>query len=386
MEENHEVVKLWDGKSPSTTRPLRRPNSNAMPNPNETEPFNSSSGENVQNSEPDMSILSKSKLSVDAKEWFPANYSKTPAYPVSSVQKRLQSIRSNADEVQESSQSQGDQNNTVRQNDCDPTIDTMKLKEIVFQLIYDPGQFDRVLGTFLEILQPYSEEVDVCNIVADMLFDSALVQPNFRYNAARLCTFVQENCPLVRSRLHILCEKELAANRERQGLTLFLAELYTQLHFENLYGKSLLSALRNLLSSGEPDDIKCLCHALKLCGHSLDLYDRSSMDDIFSQMQSVRRGLPPNVLSLLEAVIALRGRQWDHGSPVPSSSGHSQNGFTNYNVNDCDVLLTAEESDFYYENCNEYFMGDPDELCDPEPEMDEEIQAAFKEFVRLSKR
>lgn len=90
------------------------------------------------------------------------------------------------------------------------------------------------------------------------------MQPNFRYNAARLCTFVQENCPFVRSRLHLLCEKELAEPREKQGLSLFLAELYTQLHYENLYGKSLLSALRNLLSSGRPDDIKCLCQALKV--------------------------------------------------------------------------------------------------------------------------
>jgi hypothetical protein len=31
-------------------------------------------------------------------------------------------------------------------------------------------------------------------------------------------------------------------------------------------------------------------------------------------------------------------------------------------------------------------VSDPDELCDPEPEMDEEIQAAFKDFVKLSKR
>lgn len=37
---------------------------------------------------------------------------------------------------------------------------------------------------------------------------------------------------------------------------------------------------------------------------------------------------------------------------------------------------------------NEYIFfsdaSDPDELCDPEPEMDEEIQAAFKEFLKYS--
>lgn len=37
-------------------------------------------------------------------------------------------------------------------------------------------------------------------------------------------------------------------------------------------------------------------------------------------------------------------------------------------------------------NC--FFLSDnedPDALCNPEPEMDEEIQAAFEEFVKLSK-
>lgn len=79
------------------------------------------------------------------------------------------------------------------------------------------------------------------------------------------------------------------------------------------------------------------------------------MDDIFAQMQSVRNNLPSNILNLLESVLALRDRQWDHGSPIPSSSSHTQNGFTNnYAIDSSAVLLSAEESEFFYENCNDF--------------------------------
>lgn len=50
-----------------------------------------------------------------------------------------------------------------------------------------------------------------------------------------------------------------------QGLTLFLAELYSQLHYENLYGKCLLDALNHLISTGDDINVKCACQALKVC-------------------------------------------------------------------------------------------------------------------------
>lgn len=91
-----------------------------------------------------------------------------------------------------------------------------------------------------------------------------MTEPNFRYTGARLCCIVQESCPFIKAHLHLLCEKELQGTREIQGFTMFVAELYTQLHYDNLYGKSLISALRNLLAEGGSNNIKCLCQALKV--------------------------------------------------------------------------------------------------------------------------
>lgn len=118
------------------------------------------------------------------------------------------------------------------------------------------------------------------------------------------------------------------------------------------------------------------------------------MDDIFSQLQAVRRNLSDTISNILESVIALRGRGWDQNSSHASSSSQLQNGFTN-NYTQGQYLnshdgFSAEENEYIasVEEFNDLFISDydPDELCDPEPEMDEEIQAAFKEFVQMSKR
>lgn len=112
-------------------------------------------------------------------------------------------------------------------------------------------------------------------------------------------------------------------------------------------------------------------------------------------------------------MVSLRNRDWDQNlAPSSSSNEHLQNGFTsNYNqylYNHGD--FNQEENDDF-RSIEDLFMYvflysckffttklyllkikfyredyDPDDLYDPEPEMDEEIQAAFKEFVKKSKR
>lgn len=87
---------------------------------------------------------------------------------------------------------------------------------------------------------------------------------------------------------------------------------------------------------------------LQLSGHSLDLYDKPTMDNIFSQMHSVRSSLPSNIVNLLDSVVSLRGRNWDHGSSSSSASSQLANG--SVNCDDAAVLLSPEESAFFYEH------------------------------------
>lgn len=83
------------------------------------------------------------------------------------------------------------------------------------------------------------------------------------------------------------------------------------------------------------------------------------MENIFTQMQNVRHTLTPNIRDLLDSVFALRGRQWDQGSPVPSSStSHIQNGYTNPPNVEYPVFypsdLSIEEQDFLASCEDEY--------------------------------
>lgn len=45
-----------------------------------------------------------------------------------------------------------------------------------------------------------------------------------------------------------------------------MAELYTQLHHENIYGNYLIDAYKHLLAIGGNENVKSICQALKV-GH-----------------------------------------------------------------------------------------------------------------------
>lgn len=92
-----------------------------------------------------------------------------------------------------------------------------------------------------------------------------MCEASFRYNAARLCNILQEQCALFRPRLYILCEKGVHNDTNISGLTYFLAELYTQKHVQSMYGICLLDAMKNLIAKQDPDGFKCVCQTLKVC-------------------------------------------------------------------------------------------------------------------------
>lgn len=266
--ENVEQVSLWDGNSEYT--PLRRPNSNSSV---DTKAKHTYEERNItQNSQlPTDSlhqctdtnksknfndILSKSTLRVDAEEWFPSSYSPVGPQLAQPAQNRLQRIKSE---------------NTIITEDFNPEtshdkipFDPVNLDILIQSLIYDPGQFDNLIDNFIAIFAPHLDDLEVAMKTAEAIFGYALQEPSFRYNAARLCSIVDEHYPMFRPQLHMLCEKELNSEDQNQGLTLFLAELYMQLNYETVYGKCVLDSLKKLISSGKPEYIKSACQALKV--------------------------------------------------------------------------------------------------------------------------
>ncbi|KAK9745862.1 hypothetical protein QE152_g6535 [Popillia japonica] len=404
--DNKEQDQLWDDNT--DYKPLRRPNSNSavetkVRHSNQEDKVldssistiesatNNEDISNISNSLNDMVV--NSKLRVEAKEWFPSTYSPTAPQLAQPAQSRLQRIKSG---------------NSITMNEYNPEtsqhrmeFDTVNLDLIIQSLIYDPGQFDNLVDNFIAILEPHFEDLEVAIRTAETIFEFALREPSFRYNAARLCSVLDEHYPLFRPRLHMLCEAELNTDIPNQGFTLFLAELYMQLHYQAVYGRCILDSLKKLVVSDEPDNIKSACQALKLAGYSLESNNSNALDEIFQDLEVVKLHLQQPLFTLVESVITLRKNNWGRSTntAVSTNSSQEQNGVVTSSSDEEFVLygpdgqeMTAEEQEFFYSNFGDdgEYLGDessdPDDLYNPEPEMDKEIQEAFREFVKLSKR
>lgn len=217
-----------------------------------------------------------SRLSADAKEFFPAGYSSAAAGSKGSVQDRLLKIKHNQPQNQNDVSNAYPDGSQIEQ-------DKRRLENMITTLIFNPGQFDNLLELFVETLKPYLDNHDMMNVMAEMLVFEVIASlllplqlqytclflqstkvPNFSYTGARLCKVIEELSPFFRATLHLICKKELESKQNLQGLTIFLGELYSQLHYENVYGKSLLCAMQTLLETGDDSSVKCVCQVLKV--------------------------------------------------------------------------------------------------------------------------
>ncbi|XP_017780855.1 PREDICTED: uncharacterized protein LOC108565763 [Nicrophorus vespilloides] len=315
-------------------------------------------------------------LSVDAKEFIPKNYiAAVPSQAPYSAQDRLKQFKVEV--------------NNDSKNDLD------ELNDIIKAVICDPGQFEEVVDDYMNIFNMYLNDEAMIASVAESIFLQGIQQPGFRYNGARLCSVILENCISFNAHMHKLCDKELMENTAKPGLTLFLAELYMQMDLDEVYPNCLYKSIDNLLIAGGDDNVKTACQTLKLSGRTLDAYDKDKMVAVFQKLDTAKFSVMNNIINLIESVINLRQNNWGQNNPPTCSSSHNGPNWnwlppivekpTFYGPDG--VELSMDEQKFLAKECCDYTdeFDDPDELCDPEPEMDEEIQAAFREFVKLSK-
>lgn len=391
---------LWD-QSSGVQPPLRQPKRKPTLNQNQHFPTTgTTSTETVSKIS-----VENSKLKPDAPEFIPASYRVPENYtqdvhnavsdtPPQKAQDRFKKYKQNNSSYSEPA---SDLSNGFCDYDPNPTSDMLRLKQIISSLINYPGQFDDLFMVFMETIHPYFEDVLAMSEIVELLVSEAINSPNFRYNGARLCWWVEQKCPEFRAELHLRCQKQLQENSNLQSVVLFIAELYTQLPHDGLYGTLLIDSLKKLLSFGGNDSVKYVCQALKLTGYSLEQNHKQALDDLFVQLRSVRSGLTGSALVLLNSVINLRESNWGRSAVESTHNSESSDYDQDYEemVNGIlyeteDHELTNEEHEFLMANATngEYIIDneDPDALCDPEPEMDEEIQAAFEEFLKLSQR
>lgn len=353
---------------------------------------------------------SKSKLSADAKEWYPANYTSQalPAYNTEpapyrpsrpSVQGRLRQAQDqnpyNLDDMSYSLEEA--ENMDLREN-------IANLITVMCEITFDPGKFDTLCGPLVDSFASTLNDESYTRPLVDAIVNQSIGEANFRYNGARLCSMydsvaqpeesVFRECLLERCSVEenkIISGLETSEENMR-GFAMFLAEIYTQLEDSQggrikTLGESLCKVFLHLLDTDKESNIKAVCQLLKLSGLALDADCPTGMHATFERLR--RRGSLP----LVRAVLDLRAARWgladtshQHVGGMNGGSDYVEGGFLADGH-----TLTAEERAFLQSNLppHKHQPIDDDILEELENDswetgMDPEMQESFLEFLKIS--
>ncbi|XP_059608969.1 polyadenylate-binding protein-interacting protein 1 [Phlebotomus argentipes] len=289
------------------------------------------------------------------------------------------------------------------------------LSHIIKQLTDQPGMYEEVQVEIKEMFADLMGSRFVMSNAVELIFDHSINESNFRYMGARLCQLL-DSLSLQQSNVFrtMLCLKMNHHKMEMErfmlneqhvvrGTTLFLAELYIQMQNDGArigeIGECIVSSMALLLNKQGPENVKCVCQSLKLCGYELEIDCGALLVGILSSLAQLETSVDVSTGRLIRSVLDLKANRWGRSAPIAVAPIQEVN---HYDCNDSPVfygpdgqVLTEEESSFLsaqasaYPNNNnfeEYLDNDGDELADAEPEMDLEIQLAFREFVQTQKK
>lgn len=292
-----------------------------------------------------------------------------------------------------------------------------------------PGEFDSKIGELTRALGSVTD-ADGLTQVVDTIFQQGVKEPNFRYSGARLCNHLGSNLSvrgldnghftnLLLDRCHSECLKrnDLASgdmgDNYLRGLLLFIAELFSQMMFlrddysykvKHIAG-CIPNMMHTLLQAPTKDNVKCTIQVLKLTGHSLEDFGHSGpgstggsiLDSVFDKLREVVRkpDIDPTASLMIKNVLDLREKNWGRSSSSSNSpSGCPSEENLPITCGPDGVPLSREEENFVQELLLEEQMGGL-ELADDggmysndmgNDEMDDEVAAAYEEFLKESGR
>jgi len=247
----------------------------------------------------------------------------------------------------------------------------------------------------------------------ELLFKQSVKSQNFRYMGARICNLLDDlditEASLFRNLLRMKMDFErqeliqfMASEQYTvRGTTLFLAELYMQLRrpnesFRNIeIADSIVFSIQLLLTRATPENLKCVCQTLKLCGFELDLDCNPKMESIVQSLESHKNNLDTSTGRLIQSVLDLRARHWGRTESITSPDNGAPQDYSDGPVfyGPDGQVLTEEENMFLADNLPSQLIEDingddsGEELVDDDDNAyDLEIQLAFKEFVNSNKQ
>lgn len=215
-------------------------------------------------------ILSHSKLSADAQEFYPKGFilpSQNPIPPSKSVQNRLARTISN-DHLQSTSVNNYCQEDYYPEGyDYNNSTELAHLQDVIVVLTSNPGNFDDSVPALFDHIRLRLSDQNMMEAIIACIVDQATAEPNFGYSGARLCTLLNSYSPHTKPCLMSYFDSshfQLENSDKARNYTLFLAELYSQYDWDTAFGENLLRMLQELLSFNQPADIKCVCQTLKV--------------------------------------------------------------------------------------------------------------------------
>ncbi|XP_031621959.1 polyadenylate-binding protein-interacting protein 1 [Contarinia nasturtii] len=309
-------------------------------------------------------------------------------------------------------QSEGNEPTEAAMNALQFLIDTIE------KLMNDPGQFENYQKELTTLYIDHADNQHVVSNAIELFFNHSIEEQNFRYTGARLCRLLDSVDPTSESLFRrLLCFKLQYNDTELiqymndnethkvRNTTLFLAELYIQLQNDGSritnIATSIHHAIGLLMPKTSPENIKCVCQTLKLCGYELDIDFPKETEELMNQLGNCEN-TDVSTQRLLSSVIELRKNRWGRNMAetcrnIDNAASNSllvEQPFGKEFSNDPVFygpdgnILTEEESAFLWnattcptDNYYDDDENDPDALVEIEPEMDLEIQLAFKDFV-----
>eukprot|EP00088_Acartia_fossae_P040932 TRINITY_DN4268_c0_g2_i1.p1 TRINITY_DN4268_c0_g2~~TRINITY_DN4268_c0_g2_i1.p1 ORF type:complete len:420 (+),score=101.32 TRINITY_DN4268_c0_g2_i1:53-1312(+) len=301
------------------------------------------------------------------------------------------------------------------------------LYDAMNQLIFEPGRFDSIARQLTQDLNTVIKEYSTLENLAEVILESGINEPNFRYTGARLCDYLSLHLTLtleganIRQIIMQKCNREfrirqklLDENAERlRGFLLFMAELFQQLEIQvnavvqrvQVLGKAIPDLIYTLASKPVKENVKCIVQTLKLCGSVLEEEERAAnmgtapvLDKLFAFLGELKQSPEleePILAEMLSNLIALRDTNWGHADTA-ANAGDAQDqvplpGLGTYELEPVfyapdGQVLTMEEYDFL----QEYGINDDENFGEvawstgedgSTEDMGPEAEAAYEKFL-----
>nr|CAD7459765.1 unnamed protein product [Timema tahoe] len=192
--------------------------------------------------------------------------------------------------------------------DCPPTYYNLSpaqqaagdLIEVMHRVTISPGCFDDLVKPLIESLSSLLTDRETVETLADIIVEQSITEPNFRYNGARLCSFLNSKFhagdePSFRAILLNRCASEhnqminyLHNDPARlQGLGLFLSELYIQLGVSQsieeriaILGTAVYDILKELITMPTSDNINKILSMMGYNNFKVTVSSRSSREHV----------------------------------------------------------------------------------------------------------